>query len=80
VPEAYRKIGSQLLESGFDMVVLAHTHFPEIIENSGKVYVNTGAWIKTYCYAELNQGELGLWEYLGPGKRRRIGNSFPLTD
>jgi len=80
VPEAYRKIGRQLLESELDMVILAHTHYPEIIENKGKVYVNTGAWIKTCCYAELKQGELGLWEYLGPGNRRQIGNSFPLTD
>ena len=79
VPKAYQTIGRKYLDNGFDMVILGHTHFPDRVDYRGKVYVNTGEWIKTYSYAELKQGQLRLWEYLGPGRRRQISNLFPLV-
>jgi len=55
------------LSQGSDIVVFGHTHWPEIREMDGKLYCNTGEWIRRYTYAKLEGGELSLWEYV-PGR------------
>ena len=66
-PEHYRHAAWALseggAENGFDMVLMGHTHRPEIIHHQGKIYCNTGDWIQSFTYACLDASTLSLWRY-----------------
>jgi UDP-2,3-diacylglucosamine hydrolase len=48
----------------FDVVMLAHTHMPEIRKYpGGRCYVNTGDWIDNFSYAKMQDGEISLNYY-----------------
>lgn len=60
----------RFLASSSDIVVFGHSHVPEIHESGGKVYCNTGEWMLRYTYAKLQNGSMGLWDFL-PGTQPR---------
>lgn len=59
----YRPVARTLMNQGYDMVIMGHTHHPEIIHYQGKTYCNTGDWIKSFTYASLKSDTLRLWRY-----------------
>ncbi len=61
--QAYRKAAWALAGQGYDVVIMGHTHRPEIIHRHGKIYCNTGDWIKSFTYASLESDTLRLWRY-----------------
>ncbi len=63
----YRAEAKKILDTGYDMVLFAHTHNAELCYLEGKVFCNTGEWLRRYTYATLDEGALTLWEYF-PGK------------
>lgn len=64
---AYRASAEGLLAAGNELVVAGHTHVPELCALRGGLYCNTGNWIRRYCYALMEGGEVGLWTHL-PGR------------
>ena len=52
------------LEKGADIIIMAHTHYPEIYVIDGKMYCNVGEWLRQYTYARLKKGKLSLMQYL----------------
>lgn len=60
---AYRKVAKTMLEKGPDIVVFGHTHHPEMRSWNGKIYCNTGDWIRHFTYAVMENGEIRLQKY-----------------
>ncbi len=61
--DAYRAAAEGLLNAGHEIVVAGHTHIPELSQLTGGVYCNTGNWIRRYCFARLQEGEISLHAY-----------------
>ncbi len=59
----YRLRAREYLAGGDDIVVLGHTHVPELRRYDEGVYCNTGAWIEEFPFARLEDGEISLWLY-----------------
>lgn len=66
----YRDAAEKLLADGNDIVVAGHTHVPELCRLSSGLYCNTGNWVRRYCYAMMEGGEIGLWAH-HPGRPPR---------
>jgi UDP-2,3-diacylglucosamine hydrolase len=50
--------------SGLDVVILAHSHIPEIKKYvNGKYYINTGDWIDHFSYAVMDGDNISLRYY-----------------
>lgn len=62
--EEYFKAAQYYLYKGTDIMIMGHTHLPEIYDIDGKIYCNIGEWIRKYTYAKLENGKLSLWQYL----------------
>ncbi|MFH1760584.1 MAG: UDP-2,3-diacylglucosamine diphosphatase [bacterium] len=64
IPEIYRKEAQKILERGYEFVVMAHTHSPEIVKCKEKTYANCGDWIETFSYLTYYNGaiELKIWD------------------
>jgi UDP-2,3-diacylglucosamine hydrolase len=60
----YKDMAVKYLNSGSDMVIFGHTHTARLYEGSGKVYCNTGEWIRRMNYAKMIDGALTLWQYI----------------
>ncbi len=58
----YRAVAKTMLDR-HDMVLMGHTHHPELIQWDDKVYCNTGDWVKHFTYARLQEGQLELFRY-----------------
>lgn len=58
----YRAVAKTLLNR-HDMVLMGHTHHPELVQWDDKVYCNTGDWVRHFTYARLQDGRLGLFQY-----------------
>ena len=52
-----------MLKAGPDIVVFGHTHYPEMRSWNGKIYCNTGDWIRYFTYAVMANGEIRLEKY-----------------
>ncbi len=50
----------QLENSDYDILILAHTHTPLLIEINKKYYLNLGNWYEDFSYGMLKQGQLSL--------------------
>lgn len=68
--EKMRRIGTALIDCGYDLVILGHSHFPDMMTIGDKQYCNTGQWIFYYTYVILDEGKLYLKEYENPYKHR----------
>jgi UDP-2,3-diacylglucosamine hydrolase len=62
-----RSFAQRKLKEGFDAVILAHTHLPEVIrvKEKGKeaYYFNVGDWIKDFSYLRYNEKKGFSLEY-----------------
>ena len=58
--QAYREAATMKLKEGYDVVVLAHIHYPTLEQIEGKHYLNPGDWITSFTYGKLSQGHLSL--------------------
>jgi UDP-2,3-diacylglucosamine hydrolase len=61
--KAYRRIAENLLKKRYDIVVFGHTHYPEMRTWNGRIYCNTGDWIRYFTYAEMKNGEICLKKF-----------------
>lgn len=64
---AYRAAAEKILQAGADLVILGHTHYPELRNFPGGSYCNTGNWFRRFSCVLLRDGEAELNEYL-PGQ------------
>jgi UDP-2,3-diacylglucosamine hydrolase len=60
VDEEYIQYARSLFHEGFDFVILAHTHRPQIYREGKQTYINTGDWLNHFTYAKLEKGHLSL--------------------
>jgi UDP-2,3-diacylglucosamine hydrolase len=58
--QGYYDYAQAKIDSGFDAVIMGHTHFPEIKQLGTGLYVNTGDWIDYFSYVILESGEFKL--------------------
>ncbi|MCB0417067.1 MAG: UDP-2,3-diacylglucosamine diphosphatase [Bdellovibrionaceae bacterium] len=61
IREIYRSSARRILESGYDIVLMGHTHIPDdftidLGSKSGR-YINTGDWVKHFSYVEFDGQE-----------------------
>jgi UDP-2,3-diacylglucosamine hydrolase len=50
----------QLFDCGYQAVVFGHVHLPALIEESGRIYLNTGDFIRNFSYAVYRDGRFHL--------------------
>jgi len=60
----YLSVAMSYLDKGADIIIMGHTHYPEIYDIGGKTYCNVGEWMRQYTYARLKKGRLSLLQYL----------------
>ena len=48
------------LESGFDVVIMGHSHVPELRRFDGGVYMNVGDWLTHFTYGVIRDGQPSL--------------------
>lgn len=58
--QGYYDYATARIKSGFDAVIMGHTHIPEMKKIDSGLYINTGDWIKHYSYVVLREGEFEL--------------------
>ncbi|MBI3754174.1 MAG: UDP-2,3-diacylglucosamine diphosphatase [Deltaproteobacteria bacterium] len=62
-----REFARDKIEQDFDIVILAHSHVPEVLEKTVKnrkgLYANPGDWIKEYSYLVYEDGKIRLERY-----------------
>ena len=58
--QGYHDYAKTKIDSGFDAVIMGHTHFPEIKQMGGGLYINTGDWISHNSYVKLESGVFSL--------------------
>jgi UDP-2,3-diacylglucosamine hydrolase len=46
-----------------DLFITGHTHTPELIKVKGKLFLNTGDWIRHFTYAVIRDGRLRLMRW-----------------
>jgi UDP-2,3-diacylglucosamine hydrolase len=63
--EAMAGFARQKLGAGYDVVVLGHSHVPELRQFGSGVYLNTGDWIVHSSYGVMRDGVLALEEFAG---------------
>jgi UDP-2,3-diacylglucosamine hydrolase len=68
----YRAHARSYLDEGSDIVFLAHSHQAELSRWGDKIYCNTGAWMRKYNFATMNNGTVKLWSYHEDGEAEEI--------
>ena len=61
----YRDYAHEKLKSGFDMVVLGHTHWAALAPFKNGYYINPGFWGMNFTFAVVEDGEPGLFMWNG---------------
>lgn len=59
----YENYASNMIDRGFDAILMGHTHIPQRKELSGGLYLNTGDWIRHFTYAKLDDNGLNLMSF-----------------
>ncbi len=59
----YYEAAEMLLARGFDAVVFGHTHKPERVELKDGTYFNSGNWMRSTSYVEINAGSVQLKDW-----------------
>ena len=62
--ESYLEFAQKLLRMGYDIVIMGHTHIPEIERLDGGIYINTGDWVKNFTYSVIENGEAKLFKWV----------------
>ncbi|MEO0077432.1 MAG: UDP-2,3-diacylglucosamine diphosphatase [candidate division WOR-3 bacterium] len=58
--EAMARFAQDKLARGFDIVILGHSHLPEIRRLGSGVYVNIGDWVQSFTYGRIMGGNVSL--------------------
>ncbi len=58
-----RNFARQRIEEGFDLVVMGHSHLPELVQFGEGFYLNTGDWLGNFTYGVLEDGKVSLERY-----------------
>ncbi len=53
----------EMLESGFDYVIMGHRHKPKMLEHANGYYINLGDWIDHFSYGVYKEGKFELKTY-----------------
>lgn len=61
--QGYYDYAAEKIKTGSDVVIMGHTHVPELINMGVGLYINTGDWIENFSYAVLKDGEFELKYY-----------------
>ncbi len=63
--DEYEPFVQKKLNSGFDIVIMGHTHIPCIKKIGSGLYINTGDWIDNLSYIRYNNHDFSLehWQY-----------------
>ncbi len=56
----YEEFAQKMIESGYDAVVIAHTHRPILKEIGKGVYLNCGNWMYSFSYGKLDENGFSL--------------------
>jgi UDP-2,3-diacylglucosamine hydrolase len=78
VPRAALKLWEEAairqIEKGYDVIVMGHTHEPQIVEYPGGVYVNSGSWLENRTYVEITEDAVRLmaWQRNRPLGEARL--------
>jgi UDP-2,3-diacylglucosamine hydrolase len=56
--EDYQKFAQEKIKQGYDVVIMGHTHHPELVNFDKGIYINLGDWFENFSYAVL--GEKGF--------------------
>ncbi|MEO0082661.1 MAG: UDP-2,3-diacylglucosamine diphosphatase [candidate division WOR-3 bacterium] len=60
------------LGDGFDVVVLAHSHLPELRRYGSGIYLNIGDWLENFTYGVISNRAVALERFEGPGHGRIV--------
>jgi UDP-2,3-diacylglucosamine hydrolase len=63
--EAMARFAAEKLATGFDAVILGHSHVPELRHVGAGVYLNVGDWVKHFTYGVMRDGAVALEEFRG---------------
>ncbi len=58
----------EMLESGFDFVIMGHRHKPKMLEHANGYYINLGDWIDNFSYGVYKEGKFELKKYYDTNK------------
>jgi UDP-2,3-diacylglucosamine hydrolase len=61
--ERLERVAAERLQSGFDIVAMAHIHRPELKPMGAGWYLNTGDWMTHFSYGVLDDAGLRLESY-----------------
>ncbi len=61
----YRRYAFSKIESGFDVVVLGHTHVPANVKYKTGVYLNPGQWMSDFIFCRFENGAAGIFRWDG---------------
>lgn len=60
-PVEFKEAAHELSRRGFDTIIFGHTHHPgEVILYDDKKYFNSGSWLLSNHYIEINRGKVSL--------------------
>ncbi|MBN1997531.1 UDP-2,3-diacylglucosamine diphosphatase [candidate division KSB1 bacterium] len=68
----YREFAFTKIESGFDVVVLGHTHIPAHFVYKTGVYLNPGQWTYDFIFCHFENGIPGIFRWDGRKKQEYI--------
>ncbi len=63
--EDMARFAKDRLESGFDVVIMGHSHVPELRRFDGGVYINVGDWLDHFTYGVIRDGVPSLEVFEG---------------
>lgn len=58
--DPYHAAAERLAERGFDAVIFGHTHNAESIDLGGATYLNSGNWMRSSTYVDVDGGAVSL--------------------
>ncbi len=61
----YREYAFQQIDSGYDIVVLGHTHWAALAPHAHGIYLNPGFWGMNFTYAVVQDGTPSLYTWNG---------------
>ena len=71
--EEYRVHAQRQLKNGSDLVIYGHIHYPDLVRYGDLgIYCNTGAWLKYYSYATMENGEITLLQFQEDGSSAAV--------
>ena len=61
--EDYQKFAQDKIKQGYSVVIMGHTHHPELVNLEKGIYINLGDWFENFSYAVLNEKGFELKKY-----------------